>query len=103
MKLLSILILSTGLLATQNTRTEEAVPTLAAIATWAIVAPSVSLLVNTVPNPLWIVGCMLVSPNDWASRYALGGIVGGTVGTLAATAVYKALKSQNKQKKINFN
>lgn len=99
MKILSILMLSAGLLTTQPTHTEEMVPTLASIVTWAIVAPTVSLLVNTVPNPLWIVGCMLVDPRNGASRYAMGGIVGGTMGTLAAVAVHKALKSQNKQQK----
>lgn len=103
MKLLSILILSIGLLAAQNMRADEAVPTIAAIATWAVVAPTVSLLVNTVPNPLWIVGYMLVDPRDGASRSAMGGIVGGTVGTLAAVVVYKALKSQNKQQKVSSN
>lgn len=100
MKIVSTLLVSIGLLTAQTIRSEEAAPTLAAIATWVVVAPTVSLLVNTVPNPLWIIGCMLVDPRDGASRYAMGGIVGGTVGTLAAVAVYKTLKSQSKPQKM---
>lgn len=96
MKIFYILLLSFGLLSTQTTNTVEIAPLAAAVATWAVVAPSVSLLVNIYSNPLWLVGCLLVNPNDWASRDALGGIVGGTAGTLAAVATYNSLKSAQK-------
>lgn len=95
-KIVSICIFYFGLATVQSTRPLELLPTTAALATWAVVSPSVSLLVNTVPNPLWIVGCLLVNPTDGASRYAMGGIVGGTVGTCAAFAVYKMLKVETK-------
>ncbi len=94
MKLISIFVLSIGLLTASNTRPIEVLPAAAAVATWIVVAPTVSLFVNTVPNPLQEIGCMLVDPRDLASRYAMGGIVGGSVGTYAALAVYKALASK---------
>ena len=64
----------------------------AAAITWATVSPIASFLTNVVPNPLWIIGCLLVDPRDGASRYAMGGIVGGTVGTLAAVGMYRLIK-----------
>lgn len=98
MKFFRVLILSVGLLVAQNTCPKgysiEPVPAMAAVATWVVVARSVSLLVNTVPNPLWEVGSLLVGPQDLASRYALGGIFAGTVATCAALGVYKVLTSK---------
>jgi uncharacterized membrane protein len=70
-----------------TTKPIEPLASVASIVTWAIVSPVISLLTNTVPNPLWSVGYKLVG-RSWPSRYALGGIVRGTVGTLAAVAVY---------------
>ncbi len=95
MKTKLALIIGFGLLSAQNIRTLEIVPTVAAVATWAVVSPVVSLLANTRPNPLWAIGCLL-APNSLASRYAMGGIVGGTVGACAAFAVYNMFKSKKK-------
>lgn len=65
----------------------------AAGATWLIASPTASLLLNTSPTA-WTIGYWLLG-NDLASRYALGGIVGGTVGTLAAVYVFKKLSNTN--------
>lgn len=98
-----VCILSFGLLGAQTTRPLEALPATAAFATWAVVSPLVSLLVNVVPNLLWIIGCLLVDQKDFASRYAMGGIVGGTVGTCAAVAVYRMFQQvQEKQKTLRL-
>jgi phosphotransferase system glucose/maltose/N-acetylglucosamine-specific IIC component len=60
-----------------------------AAVTWAAIAPTVSLIVNTTPI-FFSVGELLLG-RDYASRYALGGIIGGTVATYVAAKVYRVL------------
>lgn len=107
MKFFPILILSMGLLVTQNTCPNdcsiEPVPAVAAVITWVAVAPTLSHFINTVPNPLWEVGSLLVGPRDLASRCALGGIIAGTVATGAAVIVYNLFKSPTKRTKKLFS
>lgn len=62
-----------------------------AAAAWVAVAPAVSFFVNTTPA-FWPTGEFLCG-NDLPSRYALGGIVGGTVATLAALYIYSKFES----------
>lgn len=103
MKFFPIFVLSIGLLVTQNTCPKncsiEPIPAVAAVITWVAIVPPLSRVINTVPNPLWEVGSLLVGPRDLASRYALGGIVAGTIGTCAAVIVYNLFKSTTQ--KIN--
>lgn len=89
MKKLSLLIMLTTAGYAIESQAGDALAKAAGIATWVTVAPTASFIINTTPI-FWNIGAALLG-NAVASRYALGGIVGGTVGTMAGIVVYKKL------------
>ena len=67
----------------------------AAATTWVTVSPVAAMLVNYIPNPLWLLERLPGNRIDnLMLRYVWGTIIGGSIGTLAAVKVYNYSNSK---------
>ena len=87
-------LLGLGILSASTTQPIQWGPAAAAAVTWVVVAPIASLWVNTMPSRLLGKLSYVLVGRGEAARIILDGIVGGTVGTLAAMYVYQKLTGE---------